>query len=132
MYIHTTSCEYAHVHSMSTLTIKLLEILLSGIRGVALTNCFSSISHFGKISKFKRGIIPRKKNLNQNFLLTCKTIHSMCLITRKFHKILLSSFRVVTVLTKKNRTDGLTDMQTGQKHYILYNLLRDRYNYWFH
>ena len=33
----------------------------SGFRGVALANCFSSIFHFGQISKFKKGVTPRKK-----------------------------------------------------------------------
>ena len=37
------------------------EILLSGVRGVALTNRFSSILHFGQISKVKYGVIPSKK-----------------------------------------------------------------------
>ena len=37
------------------------EILLSGFRGVALTNCFSSIFHFRQISKFKKSVIQRKK-----------------------------------------------------------------------
>ena len=41
--------------------------MLSSFREVALTNCFSGIFHFSKISKFKRGITPRKK-LNENFL----------------------------------------------------------------
>ena len=41
--------------------------MLSSFREVALTNRFSGIFHFSKISKFKRGITPRKK-LNENFL----------------------------------------------------------------
>ena len=45
---------------MHFITTKFHEILMRGIRGVALTNCFSSIFHFGKISNFKRSIIPRK------------------------------------------------------------------------
>ena len=52
---------YAHLHIMSLITTKFQHILLSGLRGVALTNCFSSIFHFGQISKFKKGFIPRKK-----------------------------------------------------------------------
>ena len=46
---------------MSFIATKFHETLLSGFRGVALTNCFSSISHFGQISKFKKGVIPGKK-----------------------------------------------------------------------
>ena len=33
------SCGYAHLHIMSFITTKFHEILLSGFRGVALTNC---------------------------------------------------------------------------------------------
>ena len=46
---------------MSFITIKFHEILLSGFRRVALTNCFSTIFHFGQISQFKKGVILRKK-----------------------------------------------------------------------
>ena len=46
---------------MSFITTKFHEILLSGFRGVALTNCFSIIFHFGQISKFKKGVTLRKK-----------------------------------------------------------------------
>ena len=46
---------------MSFITTKFLEILLSSFRGIALTNCFSNIFHFGQISNFKKGVIPRKK-----------------------------------------------------------------------
>ena len=62
------------VHIKSFKTTKFHEILLSGFRGVALTNCFSSIFHFGQISKFKKGVIPRKK-WNQNFLWICTSTH---------------------------------------------------------
>ena len=55
------SCEYSHVHSMHTLIIKLPEILLSGFRWDALTNCFSSMFNFGQTFRFKWGIIPRNK-----------------------------------------------------------------------
>ena len=37
------------------------EILLSGFRGVALTNCFNGIFHFCQIFKLKKGVIPSKK-----------------------------------------------------------------------
>ena len=53
-------CGYAHLHIMSFITTKFQEILLSGFRGVALTNCFSSILNFGQISKFKKGVPPKK------------------------------------------------------------------------
>ena len=59
---------------MSFITTKIHEILLSGFREIALTNCFSSIFYFGQISKFKKGITPRKK-LNQNFLWICTSTH---------------------------------------------------------
>ena len=34
------SCGYAHLHIMSLITTKFHELLLSGFRGVVLTNCF--------------------------------------------------------------------------------------------
>ena len=46
---------------MSFITTKFQENLLSSFRGVALTNCFSSILYFGQISKFKKGVTPRKR-----------------------------------------------------------------------
>ena len=50
------------LHIMSFITTKFQEIMLSGFRGVALTNCcFSSIFHFGQIFKFKKSVTPRKK-----------------------------------------------------------------------
>ena len=55
------SCGYAHLHDMFFITTKFQEILLNGFREVALTNCFSSIFHFGQISKLKKGVILRKK-----------------------------------------------------------------------
>ena len=55
---------------MSFITTKFHEILLSSFREVALTNSFSSIFHFGQISKLKKGVTPRKK-MNQNFLWIC-------------------------------------------------------------
>ena len=45
---------------MHFITTKFNEILMKGMRGVAMTNCFSCIFHFGKISNFKRSITPRK------------------------------------------------------------------------
>ena len=51
---------------MSFITTKFHEILWSCFRGVVLTNCFIIIFHFGQVSKFKKGVIPRKK-WNQMF-----------------------------------------------------------------
>ena len=51
----------AYLHIMSFITTKFHVILFSGFSGVVLTNCFSSIFHFGQIFKFKKGVIPRKK-----------------------------------------------------------------------
>ena len=47
---------------MSPLTTKLLvnEILLSGFKAVAMTNCFSTKYNFGQTSKLKSSTIPRK------------------------------------------------------------------------
>ena len=41
---------------MSFKATKFQEILLSGFRGVALKYCFTSIFHFGQISKFKKSV----------------------------------------------------------------------------
>ena len=85
---------------------KFHEILLSGFRGIVLTNSFSSISHFGQISKFKKDVIPRKK-LNQNFLWICGYTHDV------LHNYIVSRNSVEwyqrSGADKKNRTDGLTD-----------------------
>ena len=100
------SCEYAHLHSMSSITTKFHEILLSSFIGVVLTNYFSSIFHFGKISNLKRGITPRKK-LNPKFPANMRTF-----ITTKFHKNPVSIFFLseeLHWLKKPNRTDRLID-----------------------
>ena len=62
----SVSCGYAHLHIMFFITTKFHKILLSSFRGVALTNCFGSIFYFGQISKFKKGVIPRRIKLNKN------------------------------------------------------------------
>ena len=54
------SCGHAFLYIMFLKTTKCQEILLRGFRGFALTNCFSCIFHFGQVSKFKKGVIPRK------------------------------------------------------------------------
>ena len=85
------SCGYAHLHIMSFITTKFHEILLSGFRGVALTNCFSIIFHFGQISKFKKGVTLRKISCGYAHL------HIMSFITTKFYELLLSGFRGVAL-----------------------------------
>mgnify|MGYP003683400481 CR=1 FL=1 len=91
---------------MSFINTKFQEILLSGFIGVALTNYFSSIFHFGQISKFKRGVTPIK-NFNQNFLWICASTHYV------FHnyKVSRNSFERFqrSCANKKNRTNRLTD-----------------------
>ena len=69
------SCGYTHLHGMFFTTTKFREILLSGFGGVGPTNCFSSIFHFGQISKFKKGRNSVKKKWNQNFLWICASTH---------------------------------------------------------
>ena len=44
--LNQNSCGYAYQHIMSFITTKFLEILLSGFRGVVLTNRFSCIFKF--------------------------------------------------------------------------------------
>ena len=93
---------------MSLTTTKFQENMLSGCRGVALTNCFSSIFHFGQISKLKKGVTSREKN---GIKICCRYahLHIMSFITTKFHGILLSGFRGVELTRKTELTDWLTD-----------------------
>ena len=106
------------LHINSFITTKFHKILLSGFRGVALTNCFSSIFHFGQISKFKKSVTPRKKT-NQNFLWICTSTHYVL----QFHEVIRNSVERFQrgCADKKSRTDGLTDWLTDwgtdQKHY---------------
>ena len=58
----------AYLHIMSFITTKFHAILLRVFSEVVLTNCFSSIFHFHQISKFKKGINPRKK-MESKFLV---------------------------------------------------------------
>ena len=71
----------------------------------------SGTFHFGQISKFKKGVTPRKKN---RIIISCgyAHLHGMPLSTTKFHEILLIGFRGGSCADKKNRTDGLTDRLT--------------------
>ena len=91
---------------MFFITAKFHEILLSGFRGVALTNYLGSIFHFGQISKFKKGVTPRKR-LNQNFLWICTSTWYV------LHNYKASWNSVEwfqrSFADKKNRPDGLTD-----------------------
>ena len=75
---------------MSFITTKFHEILLSDFSGVALTNCNSSIFHFGQISKLKKGVTLRMK-------ISCgyAHLHIKSFISTKFHEILFSGFRGV-------------------------------------
>ena len=87
---NTISCGYAFLHIMSFITTKFHEIMLSGLRGIALTTCFSSIFHFCQIFKF------REKKLNK---ISCgyAHLHIMSFITTKFQKILSNGFRGVAL-----------------------------------
>ena len=148
---------------------KFHQILLSSFRG-QLTNCFSSIFHFGKISRYKRGMTPRKNNESefrpniqictsthhvlQNYKVSLNSVkqfkrsctvklfqyyisfwqnfqvqnrynsqeknwirilciyahlHIMYFITTKFHQILLSGFKGVSMTNKTEPSDWLTD-----------------------
>ena len=94
---------------MSFITTKFQEILLGGFSGVTLTNCFSSIFHFGQISKFKKGVTQRKKNCKKKFPVD-KLIYTLC-------PSLLQSFRkfcwgVSEELRWQEKQDWLTDRQT--------------------
>ena len=54
MHIYTL-CIVLHNYKVSRNSIEQF------FRGIVLTECFRSIFHFGQISKFKKGVIPRKK-----------------------------------------------------------------------
>ena len=88
------------------ITTKFQEILLSGFRGDALTNCFRRIFHYGQIFKFKKVVTPRKK-IESKFPVDMR-IYTF-LHNYKFHEILLSGFRGVAVTRKIGLTDWLTD-----------------------
>ena len=83
--------------------------LLSGFRGIALTNCFSSIFHFGQISKFKNGIIPRKR-IESKFLVDLH-IYTLCpSFLQSFTKFCWMASEELRWQEKQDwRTDLLTD-----------------------
>ena len=93
---------------MSFITKKFHEILLSGFKGVVLTNWFRSIFHFGQISKFKKGVTPRIL-IETKFPVDMRIYTNMSFITTKFHEILSSGFRGVALTRKTELTDLLTD-----------------------
>ena len=103
------SCGYAHLHIKSFIITKFHEILLINFRGSALTNSFSSIFHFGQISKFKKGVF-REKKWNQNFMWICTSTHYVL----HNYKVSLNSVERFqrSCADKKNRTGGLTDLLT--------------------
>ena len=72
------------VHIMSTLTIKLHEILLSGFRGVAVTNRFSILISMLKGDKIINSI-------------EYANLYCMSFIATKFQGNLLSGFRGVVL-----------------------------------
>ena len=115
---------YAHLHSMSFTTTKFQEILLRGFRGVALTNCFSSIFHFGQISEFKKGVILRKK-IESKFPVDMHIYTLSPSLLHSFRKICWAVSEELHWQEKQDWwTDWQTDWQTGQKHYTLRNSLR--------
>ena len=110
------SCGYAQLHIKSFIITKFHEILLSNFRGVALTNSFRSIFHFGQISKFKKGVFREKNGIK----ISCESTHVL-----HNYKVSLNSVERFqrSCADKKNRTDGLTDLLTdwlrdGSKTFI--------------
>ena len=69
----------------------------------------SSIFHFGQVSKFKKGVTPRKK-WNENFLWICASTHYV-LYNYKVSRNSVERFQR-SCANKKNWTDGLTDWLT--------------------
>ena len=65
-----------HIYMVCPSKLQFHEILLSGFSGVALTNCFSSIFHFGQISKFKKGA-TRRKRIESKFPVDMR-IYTLC------------------------------------------------------
>ena len=70
----------------------------------------SNIFNFGQIYKFKKGVTPRKKTLNQNFLWICTSTHYVL----HYYKLSGNSVEQFqrSCADKKNRTDILTDWLT--------------------
>ena len=102
------SYKWAHLHSMTFLikTTMFREMLFSGFSGVMLTNCFSSIFHFGKISQFKWGNNSQETNLIK---ISCQYAHHVPVL----HNFEISRNSVERLqrswADKKTRTDWLTD-----------------------
>ena len=102
---------------MSFITTQFQAILLSGFLGVAPTNSFSSIFHFGKISKFKKGIIPRKKNRIKISYWYAHLHIIMSFKTTKFQAILLRGFRGVALTTFFSSIFILVKFLSSKRHY---------------
>ena len=94
---------------MSFITTQFQAILLSGFLGVAPTNSFSSIFHFGKISKFKKGIIPRKKNrikisywyAHLHIIMSFKTTKFQAILLRVLEELRWQTISVVSFILVK-------------------------------
>ena len=117
------------VHGMSFTTTKFHEILMSGFRGVVLTNCLSSIFHFGKNSKLKKVVTP-EKNMNQNFRWICAFTHYVL----HNYKVLGNSvegFQKSCADKKNGLTNWLNEWLTDGrvKNYTLRNSLRGVNNF---
>ena len=93
---------------MSFTTKKFYKILLNGFRGVALTIRFSSFFHFGQISKWIKGVTPKKNWSKFHVDMYIYMVFSSQL--QSFITILFSGFRGVKLIRKT----GLTDWRTGQ------------------
>ena len=124
---------------MSFITTKFQEILLSGFSGVALTYCFSSIFHFGQISKFKKGVTPREKKSNQNFMWICTSTHyvlhnykvSQNSVERfqrscAARKTGLTEGRVKNIIPSTTRCVGYNHTHTFYTSSLLHGLINDR------
>ena len=113
------SCGYAYVHIMSFITTEFQEILSSSFRGVAMTNCFSSVFHFWQISKLTKGATPRKKNESKFHV----DMHIYMVCPSQLRSLTKFCWVVSEELRWQEKQDWRTDWQTGQKHYTLRNSL---------
>ena len=124
---------------MSLITTKFHTILLSCFSGFVLTNCFSSIFHFRQISKFKKGVTPRKKmeskfpvdlhiytlcpSLLQSFRKFCwavsEELRSQTVLSNIFHFGQISKFKKGVTPKKKKRNQNFLWI-CASTHYVLH------------
>ena len=97
-----------HIHTLCPSLLKVSRNSVEWFQRICANKKNSSIFHFGQISKFKKGVTPRKK-MESKFPVDMHiyTLY-MSFITTKFQEILLSGFRGVALTRMKERVSKLT------------------------